>query len=156
MEQTKDILINIQNLKNRLIVTYGIEDPLHLVNFDFQGKFRSAQLKFGMAMSTMKGPELQQMVSMMFRAYKALEKQLILEEIIPIEENSWRIIHEESKEIIIICKQNNQLKPLRKKYIDTTVISLEELINLFPKEIINFRKDLQKTGLAGYFTKLTL
>ena len=107
-------------------------------------------------MSTMAGPELQQMVSMMFRAYKALEKQLIIEEVIPIEENSWRIIHEESKEIIIICKQNNQLKPLRKKYIDTPVISLEELINLFPKEIINFRKDLQKTGLAGYFTKLTL
>ena len=43
MEPTKDILINIQNLKNRLIVTYGIEDPLHLVNFNFQEKFRSAQ-----------------------------------------------------------------------------------------------------------------
>ena len=51
MEPTQEILENIQNLKNKLIVTYGIDEPLRLVNFDFQDRFRKAQVKFGMAMS---------------------------------------------------------------------------------------------------------
>lgn len=156
MEPTKEILENIQNLKNRLIVTYGIDEPLQLVNFDFQDRFRKAQLKFGMAMSTMHGLELQKMVSMMYRAYVSLEKQLEVEQVIPIENDCWRILHEESQEIIIICKQNDQLKPLRQKYQENVVVSLEELINLFPKEIMDFRKTLQTNGLVSYFKKLTL
>ena len=156
MEPTQDILENIQNLKNKLIVTYGIDEPLRLVNFDFQDRFRKAQVKFGMAMSPMHGLELQKMVSMMHRAYVSLEKQLELEKVIPIEDDCWRILHEKSGEIIIICKHNEQLEALRQKYQQNVIVSLEELINLFPKEIMDFRKTLQSNGLVSYFKKLTL
>lgn len=156
MEPIEEILTNIQILKNELIVKYGIDEPVILVNKDFQERFRDAERQFGKSMSQDHGQQLQKMVSMMYRAYKSLENQLEIEHIQLIEENTWRINHKETNKIIMICKYKNQVKRLTDIYKDHIVISCEELINIFPKEIINFKQTLNEAGLLSYFKSLKL
>ena len=156
MEPIEHILDNIQILKNKLIVEYGIDDPVTLVNNDFQGKFRNAEKQFGKSMSQDHGEQLQRMVSMMYRAYKSLENQLEIERVQLIEENTWRINHKETNKIIMICKDKNQVKRLTDIYKGHVVISCEELINIFPKEIINIKETLNEAGLISYFKSLKL
>lgn len=156
MEPTEHILNNIQILKNKLIVEYGIDDPVTLVNSDFQERFKNAEVQFGKSMSVDQGEQLQKMVSMMYRAYKSLEKQLEVEHVQLIEENTWRINHKETKKVIMICKDKNQVKRLTNMYKDHIVISCEELINIFPKEIINFKQTLNESGLISFFKSIKL
>lgn len=156
MEPIEHILDNIQILKNKLIVEYGIDDPVTLVNNDFQNKFRNAEEQFGKSMSQDHGEQLQRMVSMMYRAYKSLENQLEIEHVQLIEENTWRINHKETNKTIMICKDKNQVKRLTDIYKDHVVISCEELVNIFPKEIINFKETLNEAGLISFFKSIKL
>ena len=151
MEPIEEILTNIQILKNKLIVEYGIDDPVSLVNKDFQKRFKDAEDQFSKSMSQDRGEQLQKMVSMMYRAYKSLENQLEIEHIQTIEENTWRINHTETNKIIMICKNKNQVKRLTDIYKGHVVISCEELINIFPKEIINIKETLNEAGLVSFF-----
>ncbi|QDP47992.1 MAG: hypothetical protein Tp1100SUR763771_45 [Prokaryotic dsDNA virus sp.] len=156
MEPIEEILTNIQILKNKLIVEYGIDDPVSLVNKDFQKRFKDAEDQFSKSMSQDRGEQLQKMVSMMYRAYKSLENQLEIEHIQTIEENTWRINHTETNKIIMICKNKNQVKRLTDIYKGHVVISCEELINIFPKEIINIKETLNEAGLVSFFKKIEL
>lgn len=156
MEPIEEILTNIQILKNKLIVEYGIDDPVTLVNKEFQKRFRDAEEQFGKSMSQDHGEQLQRMVSMMYRAYKSLENQLEIEHVQLIEENTWRINHTETNKIIMICKDKNQVKRLSDIYKGHIVISCEELINIFPKEILDFKETLNEAGLISFFKQIKL
>ena len=78
-ESVIEIIKDINSLERQLITDFGVDDPVRLVNTEFQKRFNLAQTKYNLSLSFPdKSRDLEKMASMMLRAWKSLQDQLLL------------------------------------------------------------------------------
>ena len=71
------IINDVNQLERQLITDFGVDDPVRLVNTEFQKRFKLAQTKYNVSLSFPdKSRDLEKMASMMLRAWQSLKKQL--------------------------------------------------------------------------------
>ena len=143
------IINDVNQLERQLITDFGVDDPVRLVNTEFQKRFKLAQTKYNVSLSFPdKSRELEKMASMMLRAWQSLKKQLLKEGVVPLPVDTWKLKHIETDREVFICKDEAGKKNVQKqfgKYV--IVLSADELLNMIDHDIfIEFVK-LTKQGL---------
>ena len=143
------IINDVNQLERQLITDFGVDDPVRLVNTEFQKRFKLAQTKYNVSLSFPdKSRDLEKMASMMLRAWQSLKKQLLKEGVVPLPVDTWKLKHIETDREVFICKDEAGKKNVQKqfgKYV--IVLSADELLNMIDQDIfIEFVK-LTKQGL---------
>ena len=143
------IINDVNQLERQLITNFGVDDPVRLVNTEFQKRFKLAQTKYNLSLSFPdKSRDLEKMASMMLRAWQSLKDQLLKEGVMPLPVDTWKLKHTETDREVFICKDEAGKKNVQKqfgKYV--IVLSADELLNMIDHDIfIEFVK-LTKQGL---------
>lgn len=149
-DETLRMIEAVNALKLALKKTYGVDEPYKLAAKPFQKKFIKASTKYDLAISFDSDAEIQPMCAMMVRAYKALEEQLIKENVSKIPVDTWICEHEESGKKVIICEKKEQtLKVIEDSDFDYLVMSAEELLNTIPLDIFEIRHNLKTSTIKN-------
>ena len=143
------IINDVNQLERQLITDFGVDEPVRLVNTEFQKRFQLAQTKYNLSLSFPdKSRDIEKMASMMLRAWQSLKKQLLKEGVVPLPVDTWKLKHIETDREVFICKDEAGKKNVQKqfgKYV--IVLSADELLNMIDHDIfIEFVK-LTKQGL---------
>ena len=68
-ESVIELIKDINQLERQLITDFGVDEPVRLVNTEFQKRFKLAQTKYNVSLSFPdKSRDLEKMASMMLRA----------------------------------------------------------------------------------------
>ena len=139
----------IYKMKNQLISDYGIDEPVKLVNIDFQKRFKDAQIRYDIVLTfPEKAKEADKKIMSMYRGYLALQKQLEKEGVMPLPVDTWKLKHTETDREVFICKDEAGKKNVQKqfgKYV--IVLSADELLNMIDHDIFLEFVKLTKQGL---------
>ena len=139
----------IYKMKNQLISDYGIDEPVKLVNIDFQKRFKDAQIRYDIVLTfPEKAKEADKKIMSMYRGYLALQKQLEKEGVMPLPVDTWKLKHKETDREVFICKNEAGKKNVQKqfgKYV--IVLSADELLNMIDHDIFLEFVKLTKQGL---------
>ena len=143
------IINDVNQLERQLITDFGVDDPVRLVNTEFQKRFKLAQTKYNLSLSFPdKSRDLEKMASMMLRAWQSLQDQLLKEGVMPLPVDTWKLKHIETDREVFICKDEAGKKNVQKqfgKYV--IVLSADELLNMIDHEIFLEFVKLTKQGL---------
>ena len=149
-DETLRMIEAVNAMKLALKKTYGVDEPYKLAAKPFQKKFIKASTKYDLAISFDSDAEIQPMCAMMVRAYKALEEQLIKENVSKIPVDTWICEHKESGKKVIICEKKEQtLKVIEDSDFDYLVMSAEELLNTIPLDIFEIRHNLKTSTIKN-------
>jgi len=139
----------IYQMKNQLISDYGVDEPVRLVNIDFQKRFVDAEIRYNIVLSfPEKAKDAEKKIMSMYRGYLALQKQLEKEGVMPLPVDTWKLKHIETDREVFICKNEAGKKNVQKqfgKYV--IVLSADELLNMIDHEIFLEFVKLTKQGL---------
>ena len=148
-ESVIEIIKDINSLERQLITDFGVDEPVRLVNTEFQKRFQLAQTKYNLSLSFPdKSRDLEKMASMMLRAWKSLQDQLLKEGVMPLPVDTWKLKHTETDREVFICKDEAGKKNVQKqfgKYV--IVLSADELLNMIDHDIFLEFVKLTKQGL---------
>ena len=148
-ESVIKIIKDINSLERQLITDFGVDEPVRLVNTEFQKRFQLAQTKYNLSLSFPdKSRDLEKMASMMLRAWKSLQDQLLKEGVMPLPVDTWKLKHTETDREVFICKDEAGKKNVQKqfgKYV--IVLSADELLNMIDHDIFLEFVKLTKQGL---------
>ena len=88
------------------------------------------------------------MASMMLRAWKSLQDQLLKEGVMPLPVDTWKLKHKETDREVFICKDEAGKKNVQKQFGKyAIVLSADELLNMIDHEIFLEFVKLTKQGL---------
>tara|TARA_R100000655_G_scaffold73640_1_gene112177 strand:- start:1085 stop:1591 length:507 start_codon:yes stop_codon:yes gene_type:complete len=148
------IINDVNQLERQLITDFGVDDPVRLVNTEFQKRFKLAQTKYNLSLSFPdKSRDLKKMASMMLRAWQSLQEQLLKEGVMPLPVDTWKLKHTETDREVFICKDEAGKKNVQKqfgKYV--IVLSADELLNMIDHDIFLEFVKLTKQGLLPTIT----
>ena len=139
----------IYKMKNQLISDYGIDEPVKLVNIDFQKRFKDAQIRYDIVLTfPEKAKDAEKKIMSMYRGYLALQNQLEKEGVMPLPVDTWKLKHIETDREVFVCKNEAGKKNVQKqfgKYV--IVLSADELLNMIDHDIFLEFVKLTKQGL---------
>ena len=133
-ESVIEIIKDINSLERQLITDFGVDEPVRLVNTEFQKRFQLAQTKYNLSLSFPDKSDLEKMAQMMLRAWKSLKEQLLKEGVMPLPVDTWKLKHIETDREVFICKDEAGKKNVQKqfgKYV--IVLSADEIFLEFVK-----------------------
>ena len=139
----------IYQMKNQLVTDYGVDEPVKLVNIDFQKRFVDAEIRYNIVLSfPNKAKDAEKKIMSMYRGYLALQKQLEKEGIKPLPVDTWKLKHTETDREVFICKNEAGKKNVQKQFGKyAIVLSADELLNMIDHEIFLEFVKLTKQGL---------
>ena len=148
-DSLKKTIEEIYRMKNQLICDYGVDEPVKLVNIDFQKRFKDAQIRYDIVLTfPEKAKDAEKKIMSMYRGYLALQKQLEKEGVMPLPVDTWKLKHTETDREVFICKDEAGKKNVQKqfgKYV--IVLSADELLNMIDHDIFLEFVKLTKQGL---------
>jgi len=144
----------IYKMKNQLISDYGVDEPVRLVNIDFQKRFVDAEIRYNIVLSfPEKAKDAEKKIMSMYRGYLALQKQLETEGVKPLPVDTWKLKHTETDREAFICKNEAGKKNVQKQFGKyAIVLSADELLNMIDHEIFLEFVKLTKQGLLPKIT----
>ena len=139
----------IYQMKNQLVTDYGVDEPVKLVNIDFQKRFVDAEIRYNIVLSfPEKAKDAEKKIMSMYRGYLALQKQLEKEGIKPLPVDTWKLKHTETDREVFICKNEAGKKNVQKQFGKyAIVLSADELLNMIDHEMFLEFVKLTKQGL---------
>ena len=148
-ESVIEIIKDINQLERQLITDFGVDEPVRLVNTEFQKRFQLAQTKYNLSLSFPdKSRDLEKMASMMLRAWQSLQDQLLKEGVMPLPVDTWKLKHTETDREVFICKDEAGKKNVQKQFGKyAIVLSADELLNMIDHDIFLEFVKLTKQGL---------
>lgn len=144
-----EIIKDINQLERQLITDFGVDEPVRLVNTEFQKRFKLAQTKYNLSLSFPdKSRDLGKMASMMLRAWTSLKDQLLKEGVMPLPVDTWKLIHQETDREVFVCKDEAGKKNVQKQFGKySIVVSADELLNMIDVHTFKQFVTLTKQGL---------
>lgn len=139
----------IYKMKNQLISDYGIDEPVKLVNIDFQKRFKDAQIRYDIVLTfPEKAKDAEKKIVSMYRGYLALQNQLEKEGVMPLPVDTWKLVHKETDREVFVCKDEAGKKNVQKQFGKySIVVSADELLNMIDVHTFKQFVTLTKQGL---------
>ena len=154
-----EIIKNINQLEKQLVTDFGVDEPVRLVNMDFQKRFKLAQTKYNLSLSFPdKSGNLEDMANMMLRAWESLQEQLNKEGVMPLPVDTWKLKHLETDVEVFVCKDHAGKRNVQKQFSKyAVVLSADELINMIDHDVFLLFVKLTKQGflpkISSYISK---
>lgn len=154
-----EIIKNINQLEKQLVTDFGVDEPVRLVNMDFQKRFKLAQTKYNLSLSfPEKSGNLEDMANMMLRAWESLQEQLSKEGVMPLPVDTWKLKHLETDVEVFVCKDHAGKRNVQKQFSKyAVVVSADELINMIDHDVFLLFVKLTKQGflpkISSYISK---
>ena len=144
----------IYKMKNQLISDYGVDEPVRLVNIDFQKRFVDAEIRYNIVLSfPEKAKDAEKKIMSMYRGYKALKQQLVKEGVKPLPVDVWKLKHIDTDCEVFVCKNNQGKKNVQQQFGKyAVVVSSEELLNMIDVHTFKNFITLTKQGLLPTIT----
>ena len=158
-ESVTEMIKAMNSLERQLITDYGVDEPVRLVNMNFQKRFKLAQTKFNLSLSfPEKSKDLEKMCSMMLRAWYSLQDQLLKEGVMPLPVDTWKLKHLETDVEVFVCKDHASKRNVQKQFSKyAVVLSADELINMIDHDVFLLFVKLTKQGflpkISSYISK---
>ena len=135
------------NIARTLINTrFGVDKAEKLVSLEFQKRFYKAKSKLNHSQSFGSNADIIRDSAMMLRAYDALELELARVE-------TWFVERTDIEQNVLICRTDEQrlnaANQFKERYI---IFSAEELVNMLPIDIFNFKSKLAENGMMPKIT----
>ena len=154
-----EIIKNINQLEKQLVTDFGVDEPVRLVNMDFQKRVKLAQTKYNLSLSFPdKSGNLKDMANMMLRAWESLQQQLSKEGVMPLPIDTWKLKHLETDVEVFVCKDAAGKKNVQKQFGKyAVVVSADELLNMIDHDVFLLFVKLTKQGflpkISSYISK---
>lgn len=144
-----EIIKDINQLERQLITDFGVDEPVRLVNTEFQKRFKLAQTKYNLSLSFPdKSRDFTKMASMMLRAWQSLKEQLSKEGVLPLPVDTWKLKHQDTDIEVFVCKDEAGKKNVQKQFGKySIVVSADELLNMIDQDVFMQFVKLTKQGL---------
>jgi len=142
------------NIARTLINTrFGVEKAEKLVSLEFQKRFYKAKSKLNHSQSFGSNADIIRDSAMMLRAYDALELELARIGIVPLPVETWFVERTDIEQNVLICRTDEQRLNAADQFKERFVIfSAEELVNMLPIDIFNFKSKLAENGMMPKIT----
>lgn len=150
-------LIELRNYEEEFICKYGSLKRIYkLVGVNLEIKFSKAKMLLQESLDGKQPKHKMQMIEMMFRAYTALEKQILERGFKPLAPQI-RVYEYGKGKLAYICDYDDEKANMIKQYekeTDVVFFSMEELLRCIPSEFMDAKRLLTKRFGDANFARI--